>query len=58
MEFNIKKRDGPARIGELKVNAEKIITPNILFINPLVTPPKKNAYITFWIMKNWDTKVW
>ena len=33
MEFNIKKRDGPARIGELKVNAEKIITPNILFIN-------------------------
>ncbi len=33
MEFNIKKRDGPARMGELKVNTETIITPNILFIN-------------------------
>lgn len=33
MEFNVKKKDGPARIGELKANVEKIITPNILFIN-------------------------
>jgi len=33
MEFSVKKRDGPARIGELKINVEKIKTPNILFIN-------------------------
>jgi archaeosine synthase len=33
MEFNIKKRDGPARTGELTVNAKKIITPNILFVD-------------------------
>jgi len=33
MEFSVKKRDGPARIGELKVNSDKIITPNILFLN-------------------------
>ena len=33
MEFNIIKREGPARIGELTINANKIITPNILFVD-------------------------
>jgi len=33
MKFSVKKRDGPARIGELEVNLKKIITPNILFVN-------------------------
>ena len=33
MFFKIKRRDGPARIGELLVNKSKIITPNILFVN-------------------------
>ncbi|UCF49489.1 MAG: DUF5591 domain-containing protein [Thermoplasmatales archaeon] len=33
MEFSVKKRDGPGRIGKLKINEKKIITPNILFLN-------------------------
>ena len=33
MQFNIKYRDGPARIGELLVNDKKIITPTIAFIH-------------------------
>jgi len=33
MAYNIKVRDGPARIGEFDINGKKIITPNILFIN-------------------------
>ncbi len=33
MEFNVKKRDGPSRIGELKINIEKIITPNLLYLD-------------------------
>ena len=33
MHFQIKRRDGPARIGELLVDNSKIITPNILFVN-------------------------
>ena len=33
MKFNIKKRNGPARTGELTFNDEKKITPNILFID-------------------------
>ena len=33
MRFQIKRREGPARIGELLVDNSKIITPNILFVN-------------------------
>lgn len=33
MRFEVKKRDGPSRIGELVVEDEKAITPNILFVN-------------------------
>ena len=33
MKFSVKKRDSPARIGELQVNVKKVITPNILFVN-------------------------
>ncbi len=33
MEFSIKTRDGPARIGNLIVEGKSVVTPNILFIN-------------------------
>ena len=33
MQFKIKKRDGPARIGELIIDKKQIKTPNILYIN-------------------------
>lgn len=33
MQFSVKQRDGPARIGELVVDNSKIITPNILYTN-------------------------
>ncbi len=33
MQFNIKYRDGPARIGELQVKDKKITTPTIAFID-------------------------
>ncbi len=33
MEFSVKKRDGPGRIGEIKINDIKIITPNLLFLD-------------------------
>jgi len=33
MEFSVKKRYGPGRIGELKIDTYKIITPNILFLD-------------------------
>jgi len=33
MQFSVKNRDGPARIGELLVEDEIVITPNILFVN-------------------------
>ena len=33
MQFNIKYRDGPARIGELLIKEKKITTPTIAFIN-------------------------
>ena len=33
MHFNIKYRDGPARIGELQVKDKKIITPTIAFVD-------------------------
>lgn len=33
MNFNIKKRNGPARTGELTFNDKKKITPNILFVD-------------------------
>jgi len=31
MQFSVKERDGPARIGELSVDNKKVITPNVLF---------------------------
>jgi len=33
MEFSVKKRYGPGRIGELKINSNRIITPNLLFLD-------------------------
>jgi len=33
MNFNVKHRDGPARIGELSFKNKKIITPNLIFVN-------------------------
>ena len=33
MLLNVKKRDGPARIGELLVDNKRVVTPNILFVN-------------------------
>ena len=33
MQFNIKHRDGPARIGEIVIDGNKVISPNILFVN-------------------------
>jgi queuine/archaeosine tRNA-ribosyltransferase len=33
MQFNIKCRDGPARIGELLIKDKKITTPTIAFID-------------------------
>ena len=32
MDFKVKKRDGPARIGQLTFNSKTIITPNILYL--------------------------
>ena len=33
MRFQIKRRDGPAKTGELIIEGKKVITPNILFVN-------------------------
>ncbi len=33
MQFSVKERDGPARIGELIVDRKRIVTPNILFVD-------------------------
>ena len=33
MQFNITKNNGPARIGELKIDNHKVTTPNILFLD-------------------------
>ena len=33
MQFIVKKKDGPARIGELLVDDKKVVTPNILFLD-------------------------
>jgi len=33
MQFSVKERDGPARIGELLVDRKRIVTPNILFVD-------------------------
>jgi len=33
MNFRINDRDGPSRIGEIKINNQKIISPNILFLH-------------------------
>jgi archaeosine synthase len=33
MHYKIKKRDGPSKIGELTIDKNAVITPNLLFIN-------------------------
>ncbi len=33
MQFRVKNRDGPARIGELLIEDNKVTSPNILFVN-------------------------
>jgi archaeosine synthase len=33
MQYSVTKRDGPARIGELTIEQNKITTPNIFFVN-------------------------
>ncbi|UCF12835.1 MAG: DUF5591 domain-containing protein [Thermoplasmatales archaeon] len=33
MQFSVKNRDGPARIGELLIENKRVTTPNILFVN-------------------------
>ena len=33
MQFSVKNRDGPARIGELIIEHKRVTTPNILFVN-------------------------
>jgi len=33
MQFSVKSRDGPARIGEFFIENKKVITPNIFFVN-------------------------
>ena len=33
MQFSVKNRDGPARIGELLIDDKRVTTPNILFVN-------------------------
>ena len=33
MQFSVKKRDGPARLGEIVIADKKVVTPNILFVN-------------------------
>ena len=33
MQFSVKSRDGPARIGELIIEHKRVTTPNILFVN-------------------------
>ncbi|KYK30637.1 MAG: hypothetical protein AYK22_03390 [Thermoplasmatales archaeon SG8-52-3] len=45
MEFRVKKRDGSGRIGELKLNGEKVITPNIFFVDTNRFKPPKFANI-------------
>jgi archaeosine synthase len=33
MHFSVKKRGGPARVGEISINNKRVITPNILFVD-------------------------
>ncbi|MCK4995460.1 MAG: DUF5591 domain-containing protein [Thermoplasmatales archaeon] len=33
MQFNVKQRDGPSRIGELLIDNKQVVTPNILYVN-------------------------
>ncbi len=48
MQFNIKKRDGPARIGKLIIDQKEIIIPEILFLNTkrFRGPDFANIFIT------------
>ncbi|RLF37066.1 MAG: hypothetical protein DRN08_00190 [Thermoplasmata archaeon] len=48
MQFVVKKRDGPARIGELTFDNKKIFTPNILFVDTsrIRAPSYADAIIT------------
>jgi len=53
MQFNVKKRDGPARLGELIIADKKIVTPNISFIN---TSRFKSPDFAELVIKNQDIK--
>ena len=48
MQFSVKNRDGPARIGELLIENKKVNTPNILFVNTsrFVSPDFADILIT------------
>jgi predicted RNA-binding protein len=48
MEFSVKKKYGPGRIGELKIDTFKIITPNLLFLetNRFNSPDFSDILIT------------
>ena len=45
MTFNVKTRDGPARIGEFEIKGKIITTPNILFLNTSKFPSPDFAEI-------------
>ena len=45
MQFSVKNRDGPARIGELAIEHKRITTPNILFVNSSRFKAPKSADI-------------
>jgi len=53
MHFSVKKRDGPARLGELVIADKKILTPNILFIN---TPRFKSPDFADLVVTNQNIK--
>lgn len=48
MHFNVKKRDGPARIGEFVIEEKTVTTPNIFYINTqrFTAPDFANILIT------------
>ena len=45
MQFSVKKRDGPARIGEFVVEEKTVTTPNIFYINTQRFPAPEFADI-------------
>ena len=53
MQFSVKKRDGPARLGEFETDDKKVVTPNILFIN---TPRFKSPDFADLVVTNKNIK--